>query len=190
MSSPIAADAPEALARPDDLVAALARWLRLLHRVDGPDAGAAGATDATVAADGLPAADPETYLRRARARWEAGDVEPSDFDEPYRPHDPERLLAIAAGLVDTLAAKPGPARRPVHGALRLGDLRIAAGEVVEPAPHALSVGDPYVDLAFLARDLSTAIGGGAVPALFDAYGDARPDPVRIELWVTLRQFWA
>lgn len=177
MTEPVPADAPAALVRPDDLVVAAARYLRTLHGAAAP--GGDDAVDHSVGA----------VVERARARLRAGDVDPSTFDAPYRPHDPERLLDIAEGLAATLDARGSTPTTGVHGALRLADLRLAEGVVVAPEPVPSGVGDPYIDLAFLARDLSVAIGGGAVPALFDAYGELRPSPARIELWVTLRQFF-
>lgn len=177
MTDPVPADSPSALTRPDDLVVAVARYLRTLHGAPAP--AGPDAVDNSSAA----------VIERARERLRSGEVDPSTFDGPYRPHDVERLLDIAEGLARTLDASGSIPVVGVHGALHLGDLRIADGSVVAPSPRPSGPGDAYVDLAFLARDLSVAIGGGAVPALFDAYGELRPNPVRIELWVTLRQFF-
>lgn len=168
----VPADSPAARVRPDDLVVALARFLRDLHRSEpAPAAGSATPTD---------------YVARARREVEAGLVDRERFDPPYRPHEPARLVAIAADLAGRLGDdEPGA---PVHGSLSLADLRLVDGAVVGWAvPEGPLVGDRYVDLSFLARDLATTIGPAAVPALFDAYGLDRPDPVRIEFWVTIRQ---
>lgn len=128
---------------------------------------------------------PADFLADATERLASGLVSSASFDEPYRPHAPERLLSIASGLADRLDEAPTV---PVHGALALADLRIAGGSVVGwSIPLIQRQGDAYVDLSFLARDLASAIGPAAVPALFDAYGLERPDPVRIEFWVTIRQ---
>lgn len=169
----VPADSPESLMRPDDLVAAIARFLRRIHV---PGDGGADVLDTTWA------------LARAAGRVEAGEVVVADLDPPYRPHPPERLLAIATELVDTLSDRPAPDPTMVHGDLALADLRLAGGEIVGwKVPARLAVGDPYVDLVFLARDLAAAIGPAAVPALFDAVGVTDPDPLRIETWITLRQ---
>ncbi len=167
------ADSPTARLRPDDLVDALARFVHRVHTsapVDGVDTSSA---------------TPSDYLVLAAERVESGAVTSDSFDEPYRPHAPERLLSIATDLADGLGAV---ASVPVHGSLALADLRIDGGSVVGwTVPATPRLGDSYVDLSFLARDLAAAIGPAAVPALFDAYGAERPDPVRIEFWVTLRQ---
>ncbi|MFN8053504.1 MAG: phosphotransferase [Acidimicrobiales bacterium] len=168
------ADSPTALMRPDDLVAALARFLQRVH-------GSAPAGDA----------EPVTAsatLATARARVADGAVDASSFDEPYRSQSSERLLTIASDLADLVEGRGEIAAVTVHGSLRLGDLLLDGGEVTGWAVPAVAlVGDPYVDLAFLARDLAGAVGPAAVPALFDAYGLDRPDPLRIEFWVTVGQ---
>lgn len=169
-------DAPAALARPDDVVAALGRFLRRLHDSSPePDTEVAG---------------PVAFLTRARERVEAGAVAVEALDLPYRTHSPGRLLAIAAQLAERVAAPDRPTVDlvPIHGSLRVADLRIDGGEIVGwRRPDRALVGDPYCDLSFVARDLAPLIGPGAVPALFDATGIERPDPLRIELWVTLAQ---
>jgi len=169
----VPADSPESLMRPDDLVAAIARFLRRVHV---PGDGGEDVIDTTWA------------LARAAGRVEAGEVTVDDLDPPYRPHSPERLLAIATQLVGTLSDRPAPVSTTVHGDLALADLRLAEGEIVGwKVPDRPAVGDPYIDLVFLARDLVAAIGPAAVPALFDAVGVTDPDPLRIETWITLRQ---
>ena len=172
----IAADSPAAVMRPDDLLAALVRFLQAVH-AEAPESGAGPAT-------------PEAFVEHARQRLEARLIAPEGFDPPYRTQAPERLLGIAAGLAEQLADRPQSdlAAVQVHGSLSLGDLRLSDGAVVGWTPPVTALaGDGYVDLSFLARDLSTTIGPMAVPALFDMYGIDRPDPVRIEFWVTLRQ---
>lgn len=166
-----------ALVRPDDLVGALGRFLTRVH--DRP-----GDVDAVVAGR-------REYLADARRRVDAGLVLPEHLDAAYRPHAPARLAHIAEGLADLLDESADPSASalvPIHGSLSVADLEVTDGEIVGWAvPEVFRVGDPYVDIVFLARDLATLIGPGAVPALFDATGIERPDPVRIEFWVTLKQ---
>lgn len=118
-------------------------------------------------------------------------VDSSGFDEPYRAQPADRLLSIATDLLARLDERPVDEPTPVLSLpggppLSLGAILLADGAVVSPT-DAVAVGDPYADLSFLARELATAIGPAAVPALFDAAGIERPDPVRIEFWITLRQ---
>lgn len=167
--SGVPADDPAALVRPDDLVAALARYLHALHQSEPP-------ADAAVA-------DLAAALATATARVGDGLVDPAGFDEPYRRWSPDRLLEVAREQA-RLAARPPSV--PIHGTLRLSALRVDDGEIVPPE-EAPVLGDPYADLAYLASDLAAAISPAAVPALFEAYGDERPDPLRIDLWMTLRQ---
>ena len=173
----VPADAPAALARPDDVVAAIGRFLRRLHGSE--------------AAPGAVPVLAEDYLERARRRVAAGAVDPDDLDPPYRPHAPERLLAIAGDLAAGLTDREPPGGSPlvpIHGGLAVADLRLAQSEVVGwRVPEAAVLGDPYADVTFVARDLAWKIGPGAVPAVFDASGLDQPDPVRIEFWITIRQ---
>lgn len=166
----VPADAPEALMRPDDVVGAVARFLLRLQAADLPD--------------GAAVAGGEAYLARARARVESGALGAADLDPPYRRSTPELMLASAVDLAGRLA--PAEAT-PVHGSLALAGILIDDGEVVGWPAATASQGDPYVDLAFVARDLAAAIGPAAVPALFDAVGVDRPDPLRLEFWVLIRQ---
>jgi len=166
----VPADAPEALMRPDDVVGAVARFLVRLHAADVPE--------------GAAVAGAEAYLARARARVDAGVIGSADLDPAYARSTPERLLASAVDLAGRMAPA---AASPVHGDLSLTGLLIDGGEVVGWPETGASAGDPYVDLAFVARDLATAIGPAAVPALFDAVRIDRPDPVRLEFWVLIRQ---
>jgi aminoglycoside phosphotransferase len=166
------ADSPEALMRPDDLVDALGRFLRRI-RDAAPTPGAV-------------VTGPAYFLDLARLRVDRGEVDPSSFDPPYRSSTPSALLEAAEGLAERLAALADPV--PIHGSLTLSGLRIDAGQVVGwVEPPERRVGDAYVDVAFLAADLATAVGPGAVPVLFDASGLDLPEPARVEFWVTVRQ---
>lgn len=167
------ADSPTALMRPDDLVGAIGRFLRRLA--------------ASEPVEGAPLLDPSSALAEARARVDAGEVDPSRFDAPYRHLTALRLLDAATALAARLAeAAPAPTV-PVHGSLVVSRLQLDGGDVVGWPPAEPAVGDAYVDLAAVAVDLAGLIGPAAVPAVVDAAGIAVPEPLRIEFWVTIRQ---
>lgn len=168
----VSAVAPEALMRPDDLVVAVARFIHDIHalfvdpEVDARDHRAA-------------------QLIRASERVASGAVDEFGFDPPYGGQSAERLVAIAAELDGRIGSSPAVA---VHGALALDGLSLHEGRVCGwPELDAIRVGDRYCDLSFIARDLAGVVGPQCVPALFDAYGLERPDPLAVEFWVTLRQ---
>ncbi len=116
-----------------------------------------------------------------------------------------RAILLAPACLATARAQEAPDAIVDAGPLTL-DVRVSRTATLFHVVDQLSLWSPFChaqyrryferpdrrglsadDLSFLARDLAAAIGPAAVPALFDAYGAERPDPVRIEFWVTLRQ---
>lgn len=168
----VPAVAPEALMRPDDLVVALAGFLADVH--------ALGTGTVEESADHRLDA-----LARAAQRVESNVIDAAAFDAPYAGQSPERLVMIATDLHQRIAPSTAVV---VHGALDMNQLSLSEGRVCDwPALAELRFGDRYADLSFLARDLARVVGPQCVPALFDAYGLERPDPLAVEFWVTLRQ---
>ena len=168
----MAADSAVALTRPDDLVGAIGRFLTLVHAEPVPP----GADDRSAPAE----------LAAASLRVAGGEADAVGFDPPYAAQDPARLLEIATGLWERCGHGWGGEVRLIGAGL--AGLEVEDGEVCGwPDASVALRGDPYSDLARLARDLSVAIGPAAVPALFDSCGIERPDPARIEFWILLLQ---
>ena len=156
---------PQARSRPELVVPALGRWLAGVH---------ASPTE------GLPVVSTAESVDRAVTRLEAGEVDLSGVDRAYQRIRPATLRAqLEAGV-------PPEADRPVaiSGSARFDSLTIDEGVVSGTCPITLA-GDPYLDLASLARDLARLIGPEALWPFFDAYGLDRPDPLRLDFFMLL-----
>ena len=156
---------PQARSRPELVVPALGRWLAGVH---------ASPTE------GLPVVSTAELVDRAVTRLEAGEVDLSGVDRAYQRIRPATLRAqLEAGV-------PPEADRPVaiSGSARFDSLTIDEGVVSGTCPITLA-GDPYLDLASLARDLARLIGPEALWPFFDAYGLDRPDPLRLDFFMLL-----
>ena len=171
---------PQARSRPELVVPALGRWLAGVH---------ASPTE------GLPVVSTAESVDRAVTRLEAGEVDLSGVDRAYQRIRPATLRAqLEAGVGDprlsTLelleAGVPPEADPPVaiSGSARFDSLTIDEGVVSGTCPITLA-GDPYLDLASLARDLARLIGPEALWPFFDAYGLDRPDPLRLDFFMLL-----
>jgi len=156
---------PQARSRPELVVPALGRWLAGVH---------ASPTE------GLPVVSTAESVDRAVTRLEAGEVDLSGVDRAYQRIRPATLRAqLEAGV-------PPEAEPPVaiSGSARFDSLTIDEGVVSGTCPITLA-GDPYLDLASLARDLARLIGPEALWPFFDAYGLDRPDPLRLDFFMLL-----
>jgi aminoglycoside phosphotransferase len=156
---------PHARSRPELVVPALGRWLAGVH---------ASPTK------GLSVVSTAELVDRAVTRLEAGEVDLSDVDRAYQRIRPATLRAqLEAGV-------PPEADPPVaiSGSARFDSLTIDDGVVSATCPVTLA-GDPYLDLASLARDLARLIGPEALWPFFDAYGLDRPDPLRLDFFMLL-----
>ena len=126
----------------------------------------------------------EALLAEATERVDAGVVDPARFDEPYRRHRPDDLLAIAH------QTRPPDPVEPVvvHGAARLSSLLLVEGR---PAAwldlDRCGVGDPYRDLATLSIDLAAQVSPEILGPFLDLYGLEWPELVRMDFHVLVDQ---
>ncbi|MEZ5322928.1 MAG: hypothetical protein R2698_12820 [Microthrixaceae bacterium] len=173
MTDPVSCLDPVAISRPEHLVAAIAEWLAAVHSTrDHPQLPVFGVDDALSDAAALVAGDL---------------VDPSLFEGPSNGQPATRILEVARVLRTRLDDEPVV---PIRGSIRLEDLAVRDGHIVGPSDEGVgprALGDRYQDLADAAAALAAHIGPGAVPALFDRYGESPADPIRLEVWSLLYQ---
>lgn len=162
------------------------------HRVDSVELATVFAS-ALRAVHGLDPGDCPFDQRLAVRRREierragAGLLTASQLSEPYRRHDPRRLLALwrDATPVDDEDLVV------VHGDFTLDNVRLAARGVVEVVAWGrCGVADRYVDLAVAARSLADAVGPEPVTAFFDAYGLGQPSLAKIDFYALAAELLA
>jgi kanamycin kinase/aminoglycoside 3'-phosphotransferase-2 len=162
------ATAPEHRGDAELLVATVARALRRLHDLPIDDCP----FDSRLAGQ----------LATAERRVELGLVDQSDFEEPYRPYSPARLFEL---LVDSMPAHDEDLV-VVHGDCTLDNLILDGGEVTGFVDVGRSgVGDRYLDLAVIARELAHHVSPASLGPFFDLYGLDRPELRKVDFYVLL-----
>ncbi len=126
--------------------------------------------------------------RRRCSIWLSADVPterstPAGSTSPTAWSHPDRLLQAAQAL-----RPPDVASTMVLGARTLDHLDLAGDEVVgwRAGTH-WGVGDPAMDVAWMAAAIAATCGPPFVVAFAETYGDAAPGPLRSEFWITLGQ---
>ena len=166
------ADAPENQMQGGTLLDGLAGALRLLHGV-GIDPL-------------LPAVTNDDLVDAARRRVAAGTVDTTRFDRSRRHVAPSVILEQVERLAAIVARRRPVADTVVHGACRLEAVWLHGDRAAGFLDAAgLAVGDPYRDLAGLARSLAGRFGPEGLPRFFAGYGLTDPDPVRLEFHALL-----
>jgi aminoglycoside phosphotransferase len=121
-------------------------------------------------------------LDRARARVEAGRVDPTDFQPIHHGLEPAELLEmlVAAGV-------PSETDQVVlHGDYCVPNVLLDEGVITGYVDVGRAgVGDRHRDLAIACRSLAHNLGGHSVGSFLDAYGVERPDLARLDFFVML-----
>lgn len=172
-SHAVALSSPAALVRPQSVVEVLVDFIAAVHGSPPP-----AESQTWEAADAL--AQVEALVGK-------GLVDPTRFDESYRPQSAEQLLALARSMFGHLSTRPAVAPVRIHGDFDLDTTLIDDGRIVGWRQVPVRVGDPYVDYALLARHVIAAFGPGAILAVFERLDVGEIDPIRLEFWVYVTQ---
>jgi aminoglycoside phosphotransferase len=114
-----------------------------------------------------------------------GSVDPASLSPPYRRYPPDRLLELA------VAARPANADDPadlvvVQGRPTLANTLVEHGRVTGYDDWSgLGVGDRYLDLAVVTRDLATNVSPHALGPFIASYGLDAPDLLKLDFFVLL-----
>lgn len=170
--------APENRVDPEHSVRKAARALRMVHRTDPDDIAEMGFDNRL-----------DALLGRIEERVDSGAFDASMLSGPYQRYEPSRLVEMLH------EGRP----EEVHGAFGHGRFGLPAvlldnpgepgGEVTGITDWASAgTADPYLDLASGARSVASVFGAELLPAFFDEYGLAHPDPLRLDYYGLLIEF--
>jgi aminoglycoside phosphotransferase len=120
-------------------------------------------------------------------RVEQGLIDPVRLSPPYRRYRPDQLFDhLVTGRPPEPAA--GPDHVLVHGNPTLANTLMEGGRVSGYTGWARAgVGDRYLDLAVIARDLAARVSPHALGPFVDAYGIEAPDVRRLDFFVLLTE---
>ena len=141
----------------------------------------------SVPVDGCPFdARTETDVQRARARVEAGRVDPSDFEVVYQGLSASELHGLLVASIppdtDDLVV--------LHGDYCVPNVILERGAITGHVDVGRAgVGDRHRDLGIACRSIAHNFGGGSVGPFVEAYGFEPLDLARLDFFVMLDEFF-
>jgi aminoglycoside 3'-phosphotransferase-2 len=124
-------------------------------------------------------------LRSIQRKLRAGRYDGMQLSEAYRRYPPTRLFEILN--------ESRPTEEDLvfaHGAWHLRSVFLDAAGVSGIVDwDRAGVSDRYADLAMGAKVIADDISVELVPLFFEAYGVPRPDPLRLDYYQLLAEFW-
>ena len=162
---------PEAVHGPPEIVELFAKALRFVHEVP---------IDRCPFSNRL-----DIRLRSIQRKLRAGRYDEMQLSEAYRRYPPTRLFEI---LNETRPNEEDLVF--AHGAWHLRSVYLDAAGVSGIVDwDRAGVADRYADLAMGAKVIADKISVELVPLFFEAYGVPRPDPMRLDYYQLLAEFW-
>jgi aminoglycoside 3'-phosphotransferase-2 len=124
-------------------------------------------------------------LRSIQRKLRAGRYDAMQLSEAYRRYPPSRLFEM---LNDSRPAEEDLVF--AHGAWHLRSVFLDGAGVSGIVDwDRAGVSDRYADLAMGAKVIAEEVGVELVPLFFEAYGVPRPDPLRLDYYQLLAEFW-
>jgi aminoglycoside 3'-phosphotransferase-2 len=124
-------------------------------------------------------------LRSIQRKLRAGRYEGMKLSEAYRRYPPSRLFEM---LNDSRPAEEDLVF--AHGAWHLRSVFVDSAGVSGIVDwDRAGVSDRYADLAMGAKVVADEVSVELVPLFFEAYGVPRPDPLRLDYYQLLAEFW-
>ena len=166
-----AATARETMHGPPEVVELFAKALRFVHEVPIERCPFSNRLD--------------VRLRSVQRKLRAGRYDGMQLSEAYRRYPPARLFEI---LNETRPDEEDLVF--AHGAWHLRSVFLDASGVSGIVDwDRAGVSDRYADLAMGAKAIADDISVELVPLFFEAYGVPRPDPMRLDYYQLLAEFW-